>query len=51
LAGHAPELLSPSERLRRWLNSASDTRLSLYMLGVALFIAFAVIVLFRPFAA
>lgn len=39
MAGHAPEFLTPSERLARWMGTASDLRISLYMLAVAFTIA------------
>ena len=42
MAGHAPELLSPGERLWRWVADLSDLRLSLYMLLLALLIASAI---------
>ena len=39
MAGHAPEFLTPSERLARWMGNASDLRISLYMLGLAIAVA------------
>ncbi|HKQ46723.1 MAG TPA: hypothetical protein VJZ71_01490 [Phycisphaerae bacterium] len=39
MAGHAPEFLTPSERLARWMGTVSDLRISLCMLAVALAVA------------
>lgn len=39
LAGHAPEFLTPTERLARWMGSTSDLRISLYMLALAFAVA------------
>lgn len=39
LAGHAPEFMTPSERLARWMGSSSDLRISLYMLVLAIAVA------------
>lgn len=32
MAGHAPEIQSPGERIQRWIMGLSDARISLYML-------------------
>ena len=38
MAGHAPELLPPSQRLERWIQETSDFRLSAYMVAAAVLI-------------
>jgi hypothetical protein len=38
MAGYAPELPSPGERLWRWVADLSDFRLSLYMIALAVLI-------------
>lgn len=47
MAGHAPEILTPTERLQRWLAESSDVRLSLYMLVIAAVVVGAVLVVDR----
>lgn len=49
VAGHAPEFLSPSDRLLRWLVNLSDLRLSLYMLALAATTAATLLVIDRQF--
>ncbi len=39
MAGHAPEILPPGERIQRWIMSLSDARISLYMLLATVLIA------------
>lgn len=39
MAGHAPEMRPPGERMLDWIEEVSDLRLSVYMLAVALVVA------------
>jgi hypothetical protein len=39
MAGHAPELLTPSRRFVHWLSNLSDLRISVYMLLLATLVA------------
>jgi hypothetical protein len=45
MAGHAPEMHSPGERLWRWLADLSDLRLFLYMLVLAALISSGILML------
>ena len=51
MAGYAPEVPTPSERLARWMGSASDLRLSLYMLILAFAVAAVLYVINQRFFA
>lgn len=44
MAGHAPEMRPPGERMLEWIEEVSDLRLSVYMVMVALVIAAALYV-------